>query len=386
MDSPKKRNFADFEADEENPGITGLGATLALLKTPDLPTFNVANGHTKKRPSGEDQWTIVQPSKKKKAKKIPKPESSNYPVIAYSPSSNLQFQIQIQHLQELVLYLLADGKSPQWISVQNKSAIRKVVVLMAPGLERDMFTGDILQNSVTKDHHIDKHQAAEGNEDANSNRKKMYMDAQTYKTSPEFYLPSEISEDSLPESLKPLARIFKYVWPVRTPGDDRHHKMHSPIQRMLSSPLTKNKSLSTSDSDTLHLSVELQSQRVPVTKLLCSLETLQEFEFVPHPAMFDSEQSRLQEADHRQRQRQDEKNGWMDTNVNDMTEGEVEESKIEQGSTTAGREVIAVDCEMCKIEDGELGLTRISLVDWDGQVILDELVKPDQTIVDYLTP
>ena len=33
-----------------------------------------------------------------------------------------------------------------------------------------------------------------------------------------------------------------------------------------------------------------------------------------------------------------------------------------------------------------MALTRISIVGWDGTVIMDELVKPDKPIIDYLTP
>jgi RNA exonuclease 1 len=403
MEVSKKRSHAEFEADQAQSANTGLGSTLALLKTPDLPTFGVGNRHKvngENRAVDEAGWTTVSSNKKRKGKKVPKPDSSRYPAIAFSSSSNLQFQIQIQHLQDLVLYLLADGRSPQWISVQNRSAVRKVVVLMAPGLEKDMFTGDVLRQ-VTLGGETGNEKPPDSDEDKDENKDQgiskqhgstaktsvPHIDVQTYKTSPDFYLPVRLVEDSLPESLKPLAHIFRDLWPVRTPGDDRYHKMHSPIQRMLSLSVVKDKSDRTpADPATLRSSKEPRSQRVPVTELLCSLETLQEYEFVPHPAMFEDEHSRLEEAAHRQRQGQSIENGWMDTDVQDIKQGSVDESKIEQGSTTAGREIIAVDCEMCKTEDGELDLTRISLVDWDGEVILDELVKPTKTIIDYLTP
>ncbi len=60
--------------------------------------------------------------------------------------------------------------------------------------------------------------------------------------------------------------------------------------------------------------------------------------------------------------------------------------EIENGSLTAGREIFAMDCEMCKTEGGGLDLTRISIVAWDGSVVLDELVKPEKPVIDYLTP
>lgn len=46
--------------------------------------------------------------------------------------------------------------------------------------------------------------------------------------------------------------------------------------------------------------------------------------------------------------------------------------------------LLAIDCEMCKTANGT-ELTRISMVDYNGKTVLDELVKPDLPILDYLT-
>eukprot|EP00939_MAST-03C_sp_MAST-3C-sp1_P000911 g911.t1 len=46
--------------------------------------------------------------------------------------------------------------------------------------------------------------------------------------------------------------------------------------------------------------------------------------------------------------------------------------------------IVAIDCEMCRTEHG-LELTRATALNWDGDVLLDELVQPERPILDYLT-
>lgn len=48
------------------------------------------------------------------------------------------------------------------------------------------------------------------------------------------------------------------------------------------------------------------------------------------------------------------------------------------------RHIYALDCEMCRAKSGSV-LTRVSLVNWQGETIIDELVKPEEEIIDYVT-
>lgn len=47
--------------------------------------------------------------------------------------------------------------------------------------------------------------------------------------------------------------------------------------------------------------------------------------------------------------------------------------------------LFGLDCEMCRIRGNEVQLARITLVDEQEQVLLDELVKPQEPVLDYNT-
>ena len=49
-----------------------------------------------------------------------------------------------------------------------------------------------------------------------------------------------------------------------------------------------------------------------------------------------------------------------------------------------GSHTFALDCEFCQTASGKV-LTRISLINFQGEVVIDQFVKPDEVITDYLT-
>jgi RNA exonuclease 1 len=349
---------------------------------PELVEFSLTAPRPTSRDSGTSkdnvhtsaaEWQTVEGRPKKKAKKIPKSDSKNYPAIEFSKECRLQSQIKISDLQNLILYILADGTSPQFVSVKHRPEIRKIVVLMVPGLEMSMFR--IGSRNLEKKN--DQHHRDGAHRDNNSK-------------SPDDYYPKRLRSEDLPESVRQFADMFDYVWPVKTPGDDKYGKMHSPLHAILTAPMQKTKEEKNWNKTKKGATPAKEPQgwrnnRVPIPELIHTVEELLENEYTLHPASYSNETERSYLAEIRQSQGVSIHQGWVDTLVKDFNDGTPPNEEIEAGSITAGREVLAMDCEMCMVGEKEFVLTRISIVGWDGTTVLDELVKPDRPITNYLT-
>ncbi|KAK3330459.1 hypothetical protein B0H66DRAFT_63084 [Apodospora peruviana] len=306
----------------------------------------------------DDGWQTIERGRPvKKHKKIPGADSANYPAITFSHQARLQAKVNLASFRDLILYIFADGTAPQWVSVKHRPQFRKIVAIMVPGLEEAMFKQNVdfsTFGDLTPDQAI--------NRVADS-------------TSPDDYYPRALKKDQLPEPLQPFADIFPLLWPVRAPGDDKYGKLHSPMNAMLTAPAPKSKD-EKKGAKPVSDPHGWQDQRTRITEFLASPEELIENGFPTHPAM-------LPEGERRDSFKDPE--GWVHTRVQTLEDGVVPEAEIQQGSITAGREVLALDCEMCMTGESEYSLTRISLVSWDGEVVLDELVKPDKPIINYVT-
>ncbi|KAF7924340.1 uncharacterized protein EAE98_007391 [Botrytis deweyae] len=361
--NPRKRKHEedDDEKEAESNSI-GMETVSSELRQPDLPEFNLipaknpAKEELGEKPSSEE-WQTIERYPKKKAKKIPKAGNGNYPAITFAAKeSRLSGPIKIGDLQSLVLYLLADGMAPQFVSIRHRPQFRKVVVLMVPGLEESMFGTKPVSDS--------------------------------HRHSPDEYLPRKLKSETLPPNLKLFADMFEYIWPVKTPGDKKYAKMHSPLHAMLTAPVTKSQENKNDHGKGPKKAREpngWQNTRTPITQFLTSPEDLQENGYTLHPATYDDLVDKNNLAEQRKTWELDEAHGWVDTKVNNFDEGSVPDNDFEQGSLTVGREIFAMDCEMCMTGKNEFSLTRISIVGWDGTVVLDELVKPEKPIIDYLT-
>lgn len=397
----KKRKHAQFaqdinEPENESSPITGVASVLAHVRALETASQDPRTSDHQKindevnREQDRGDWTIV-------GKKGKRQKKSTYPALTYSELHRLQSSIRVADLQDLVLYCLADGPSPQWIAVKERSRVKKAVVLFVPGLEKGMFDGKIPLEESSEETGQSSDQVNETADEKSvfpvASNVANYKDARPRNAplSPDDYMPVQLAISSLPVPLKPLANIFTRRWPVKAPGDDKFSKIHSPLHAMLTAPIPKSQEEKRQEKKTKGPKPAREGQhwentRTPITAFIASKEELEENDYTPHPALFVEQEEKEQENLRRQTVKETIEAGWVDTLVNRFEDGEIPEKDIQQGSLTAGRSVLAMDCEMCKVDDEEMALTRVSVVGWDGEVVMDELVKPKKRIVDYLTP
>ncbi|KAJ5900083.1 hypothetical protein N7495_004827 [Penicillium taxi] len=343
------------------------------------------------------QTLVVPIDKMPKKKKRVDGEKGKYPQVTYT-GGKMQTPVRIADLQSLLLFCFADGLAPQWLSIKFPKSMRKAVILMVPGLELDMFNGKLsLDDSTTTDDGgiVSPDKPAEEEETAEDKpTEEKLTEFERWKAGLPLedkssqFSPRKLSETETPPVLRPLSELFDHVWPVKAPGDTKYHKVHSPLQAMLLAPVPKVKKEKEHRSGGVQkarVSAKFVPIRTPITKFISTLEQLRENDYVIHPAFFTSEEDKSAEIETRKRLGQSVEDGWVDTNVASLEDGDVPFGEFEKGSMTEGREVLGLDCEMCLTEGGQSELTRISIVRWDGEVVLDELVKPPRPISDYLT-
>lgn len=367
--------------------------------------FGVAQMLNQLNEAGDEVNTQEASAMNKQKRKRVDGEKVKYPVLTYV-EGRLQSSIRIADLQSLLLYCFSDGIAPQWISVKHSGHVRKVVMLMVPGLEMGMFEGSIpledasqrgegvidkgpedtkdTKDTDDKDDKDEKDEKDE-NEDPKEDFLRWKQGLPPQDKSHRFN-PRPLVREQLPVPLEPLADMFPHIWPVKAPGDGKYNRVHSPLQAILLSALPKNKDNNGAKGPKqTKQDKSFVPKRTPITTFMGAVEDLQENDYVLHPAFFATEDRRRANEEARKRTGTSTGDGWVDTHVPSLESAEVPDNEIQQGSMTAGRDVLAMDCEMCITEGGKSELARVSLVRWDGDVVLDEFVKPERPVVDYLT-
>jgi RNA exonuclease 1 len=382
----KRKREADDYADPVMPPSGesgfGIGQTLSLLQE------SASSSAAKAEEESMSTVDVAPNASKKKRRRGDNGEKTKYPTLTYV-EGKLQSSIRIADLQSLLLYCFADGIAPQWISMRHSGHVRKIVVLMVPGLEIGMFDGSVpLEEAVaaaaseeSAETKTEQGEPKTENEDYERWKQGLPPADKSHR-----FNPQSLTREGLPKPLQDLADMFPHIWPVKAPGDTKYNKVHSPLQAILLSQLPKAQEESrTKGPRPPRVDKSFVSKRAPITAFMTPKLELRENDYILHPVHFATEAEKAAELKTRHRSGASAEHGWVDSNVQSLAEGEPPESEIQKGSITAGREVLALDCEMCITEGGKSELTRISMVKWDGEVILDELVKPDLPIINYLT-
>ncbi|QLG72961.1 hypothetical protein HG535_0E00450 [Zygotorulaspora mrakii] len=144
-------------------------------------------------------------------------------------------------------------------------------------------------------------------------------------------------------------------FPVRSPGS--RTTIYSAYSSYVNIRLSK--------KEKQELREELERKKITINDLLLSLNELFEYEYPIHPKSLDPT---AKNAEYFKAESEIGKTNFRDTVKFDHE----------------GSHIFALDCEMCLSEEGYV-LTRVSIVDFDSNVVYDKLVKPDQPIIDYLT-
>ncbi|GAA5979784.1 hypothetical protein JCM10908_003044 [Rhodotorula pacifica] len=279
--------------------------------------------------AAEAAMTKLDKGKAKKRRKEEQRALDNPPSFAFDTRG---FQggrfVGIKDIRDFVLHLLANDKAQQWLYVKNKSSVKRVVCIMAPGiLPPDL---GISQPPLSTN------------------------------------LPFGLSPPSegLVSKLPVFQSLFSHACPTKAPGE--RNRMHSPYQAFTTCPLTsaekerrekarkeRGQQLKTSDPSMYLLNREqMVDQAYPAPSAL--------------PDPLPTEANRTFTFEDWQRA-----DGWV-------------EAPYLAEQPDAPKRVLGIDCEMCLTDEGS-ELTRVSVVNLEGKIIYDKLVKPDNPIRDYLT-
>lgn len=252
-------------------------------------------------------------------------------LVLQPPAPNSR--LKLQDLQGLVTWILADGENPKWVFVKNKPLVTKVVMLHIPGLDAALYMEHpALFKSLTQCCGVPR--AAVG-----------FSPVAT---------PAQTVE-ALFSCVKPRTKQNKIL------GLKREHPESSSSDSEEDEQVTLNPKPSVTEGGLKRKKLENDEGQI------LSGENQPSF-----PASYYTLTAR-----------QMHENGYPKYSLGeDMQPGFVR--SLPAAENTTPLEMAAVDCEMCHTKLG-LELTRVSMVDSEGKVLLDKLVKPENPITNYLT-
>lgn len=256
--------------------------------------------------------TLIVPNKKKKSSK---------PVTFKLNYKTNQKPLSIKDIRDLVQYIFHDtNNSPNWITIENRTSLKQVIVLFTPGLLPEDF--NLPKNSLF-------------------NENVQMLQTNHLRTI-----------DNNQQMCKQICNL-----PLSAPGSKC--SLFSAYNSFINVGLTKKEKFAKLE--------QLNKKRITINDLFMTIDELLHNEYPIHldtPGLGDE----YREYFLKKYQTEEIYKDWVDT------------TKFDHG----GYHAFAIDCEMCLSKNGYV-LTRVSVVDFECNLIYDKLVKPDVPIVDYLT-
>ncbi|OBA27901.1 hypothetical protein HANVADRAFT_22667 [Hanseniaspora valbyensis NRRL Y-1626] len=245
------------------------------------------------------------------------------PKIVLDP--NYSKSLTIKDIRDLVIYSLDKNEKnrPVWCKVENRMNIEKVIVLQIPGVQpKDLrYKGTALKSF----------------EELLNDKNKILKTSETFFD----------NDNTLTLSSK-------------APGNASF--VFSAYSAFTNVPLTKQKQA--------NLMKKLSKKTATLKDMLLDLDDMIELQYPIHPAIAGNS-SELAARINDLNMQLPENNFWVQTYAKNDFKNYIPIA-------------YALDCEMCLTQNGH-ELTRISVVNFDGVLIYDKLVRPKNEIIDYLT-
>lgn len=169
-----------------------------------------------------------------------------------------------------------------------------------------------------------------------------------FETLPNEEFPQVLALDKSKTNDSPLDFIYSHfdnLIPTSVPGGDDY--IHSPLQALMKGPLTAKAKKNRAK--------ELSKVKLVLNDLLLQKNEMKRYGYPLHSEIDSSVDNTLPD-------------GWVET------------KNFEHG----GSHTFALDCEFCQSASGKV-LTRVSVVNFQAEVVYDTYVKPAEQITDYVT-